>query len=331
MDLSLIIFLLVFLIIILVVLLFITIITIRRNKLPTDTLSIKLSDLDQKLFDLKSQTELTRNINQTVNDLSKIMINHKTRGNFGEFQLSHLISDICGTSSKIYSMQFTLNSGFIADCALKLPGSNKVLCIDSKFPLENFQKLSNENLPKEQAENYITPFKNDVKKHINDIAKKYIDTSQTANYAVMFIPSESIYAYILSRCDDIFQFALKSKVAIVSPTTFIGTVYTIIDLTKEYNRAANVDEIEKIIKDIYKDIETLNDRYAKLHNTLNSTIQKQLKDLNVTINKISKKAENAYNGFENKDDTKSEFEINNSYKNDTEDLSYLNELINKNL
>ena len=104
---------------------------------------------------------------------------------------------------------------------MHLPGEEKVMIIDSKFPLENYQNLLKDSLGDLEVQKYESLFKQNIKKHINDIAKKYI-TSETVENAVMFIPSEAIYMYVCANCSDMIEFAHKKHILITCPTTLIG-------------------------------------------------------------------------------------------------------------
>ncbi len=134
--------------------------------------------------------------------MNMVMTNTKLRGNWGEYQLDMLLSVYCGQNPSIYSMQYTLPNGKIADCAFHLPDTNKVLCIDSKFPMENYMNLQ------EDMDTYLRPFKMNMKKHIDDVANKYINMD-TMPYALLFVPSEAIYQFVCAKCDDLFTYALQ--------------------------------------------------------------------------------------------------------------------------
>ena len=137
--------------------------------------------------------------------MNMVMTNTKLRGNWGEYQLDMLLSVYCGQNPSIYSMQYTLPNGKIADCAFHLPDTNKVLCIDSKFPMENYMNLQ------EDMDTYLRPFKMNMKKHIDDVANKYINMD-TMPYALLFVPSEAIYQFVCAKCDDLFTYALQKHV-----------------------------------------------------------------------------------------------------------------------
>ena len=133
------------------------------------------------------------------------MTNTKRRGNWGEYQLDYLLGTYLGENDSIYSTQYTLPNGKIADVALHLPGTKQVLCIDSKFPMENFMRMDDDP---ESRDYYLRLFMQNIKKHIDDISNKYIN-AYTAPQALMFIPSEAIYQFVCGNCDSLFSYALQ--------------------------------------------------------------------------------------------------------------------------
>lgn len=232
-------------------------------------------------------------INQMIDgmhDINVIMTNTKKRGTFGEYQLYHILSLYCGDNQHIYEEQYHLNNGKIGDAALHLPGNTKVLIIDSKFPMENYLKIVDN--PKDVS--YQNEFKKNVKKHIDDISKKYI-TEETLEEAVMFIPSEAIYLYLCDECADLYDYAHNKKVLMTSPSTLMGVVFTLINITKDFNRSENIKEIEKRIIKLKDDTDRLDDRYGKVMKNL-STLEKSLKELEISKDKISKTINQAYDG-----------------------------------
>lgn len=232
-------------------------------------------------------------INQMIDgmhDINVIMTNTKKRGTFGEYQLYHILSLYCGDNQHIYEEQYHLNNGKIGDAALHLPGNTKVLIIDSKFPMENYLKIVDN--PKDVS--YQNEFKKNVKKHIDDISKKYI-TEETLEEAVMFIPSEAIYLYLCDECADLYDYAHNKKVLMTSPSTLMGVVFTLINITKDFNRSENIKEIQKRIIKLKDDTDRLDDRYGKVMKNL-STLEKSLRELEISKDKISKTINQAYDG-----------------------------------
>lgn len=230
-----------------------------------------------------------------VDSLSKVMLNQKRRGNFGEFQLSNIMAVYCGDNQNIYSMQYQLKNGTIVDCALNCPGDERILAIDAKFPLENYNRIIDSDNEYDFIERYKTNFKNDVKKHINDIFIKYINI-ETQPYAVMFVPSEAIYQYIAGENPELIDYAHTKKVLIVSPTTLLGVVFTIINLTKDLNRAKHSKEIEKTVSSLKENVDRLVERHEKAIRNCN-TLLKSLEDTSKSIDKIESKVVKVFDGY----------------------------------
>lgn len=242
-----------------------------------------------------SSTEKVNDIARRVNALNDIMVNKKSRGNWGEYQLNNLLSVYAGDNQEIFETQYTLKNGYIGDVALHLPGTDKVMIIDSKFPLENYQNLLNKDLSDVEMSKYESLFKQNIKKHINDIAKKYIN-SQTVENAVMFIPSEAIYMYVCGNHSELMEEAHKKHILITSPTTLIGVVFTLVNLTKDFKRSRNIKALEKDIVGMYQDVERLYTRLDKVDNTI-SNLQKNFKDVRTSSEKIGGRIMKIYDGY----------------------------------
>ncbi|MCF0245995.1 MAG: DNA recombination protein RmuC, partial [Ileibacterium sp.] len=201
----------------------------------------RLQDQLQTLLRQQSSDSSVISIMQdSIAGMNAVMTNAKRRGNWGEYQMETLIRLYAGENPSVYELQYPLENGKIADGVFHLPGSEKVLCIDSKFPMENFLAMQEDP---ESAEYYQREFRKNMKKHIDDVAGKYI-TPQTEDLAVLFIPSEAIYQYICGQCDDLLRYALDRHVLLTSPTTLAGVVFTLLSSTRNFFRAANLKEME---------------------------------------------------------------------------------------
>lgn len=232
------------------------------------------------------------NIEKDIFAMNQIMTNTKLRGNWGEYQLDILLSQYASENTKVYEMQYMLDNGKIADAIFRLPDTQKVLCIDSKFPMENYSKI----LENPGYEEYEKLFKKNVKKHIEDISKKYI-TSQTTDYAILFIPSEAIYQYICAKCEDVVSYALINHVMLTSPTTLIGITFSLLASTKDFYRAHHLDEIERNLMSLQEDAYRLVDRANKASANL-ETLSKQFGMVSISANKIAKRIEDISKGEE---------------------------------
>lgn len=211
--------------------------------------------------------------------MNQVMTNTKARGNWGEYQLDMLLRIYCGENPSIYSMQYTLSNGKICDCAFHIAGTQKVLCIDSKFPMENYANLQ------EDPDTYLRAFKMNMKKHVDDVANKYINI-ETLPYALLFIPSEAIYQYVCANCDDLFTYSLQRHVMLVSPTTLVAQVMTLLESTKDFYRTNHMEEIEKNILSLQEDTDRLVERCQKAEKNL-QTLVTQFHQVAISAEKIS--------------------------------------------
>ena len=168
----------------------------------------------------KKITELSTN----VVGLQEVLADRSARGTFGEVQLNSLVRNVLPESS--FKLQETLSNGNRVDCLLLLPGPTGNVPIDSKFPLENYRRKSNNELMADERKAAESNFSKDVRKHIEDIAEKYILPSETSDGAVMFIPAEAVFAEIHASHPDLVEKAYKKRVWMASPTTLMAVLTT---------------------------------------------------------------------------------------------------------
>ncbi|MGM9961974.1 MAG: DNA recombination protein RmuC [Holdemanella porci] len=231
------------------------------------------------------------NIEKDVKKMNMVLSNTKQRGNWGEYQLEYLLDVYAGENKEVYQRQFELENKKVADAILYLPNQNKILCIDSKFPMDNYLKMEEDS---ENQEYYFRLFKNNMKKHIDDVSSKYI-TSQTINQAILFIPSEAIYQFVCAKNSDLFSYALKQRVLLTSPTTLIGILYTLISSTKDFYRQNHVEEIEKDLECLLEDVDRLLVRSEKASKSLVS-LQEQFQMVHTSCKKIGNRIQKISRG-----------------------------------
>lgn len=255
----------------------------KTNKTFTSILErlSKIDEAQKKIEELSSD----------IVSLQSVLTDKKTRGIYGEVNLTYILANVFGDKNdRIYQTQYTLKNGFIADAILFAPQPLGTICIDSKFPLENYQKMLDKELSKPEREAAGKLFKTDVKKHIDAIASKYIITGVTAEEAIMFLPAEAIFAEINAYHDDLLQYAYAKKVWVASPTTLMSTLTIIEMILKNMER----DKYAKIIHDelnrLSKDFGLYKDRWEKLSRSI-ETVSKDVKEINVTTEKITKRFE----------------------------------------
>lgn len=241
----------------------------------------------EQMYSSKSIEIMEKNIR----DMNRVMTNTKQRGNWGEYQLEHLLSLYAGQNPEVFEMQYTLNNGKIADAVFHLPNNSKILCIDSKFPMENYLEMIDDD---ENKEYYFRQLKQNMKKHIDDISNKYI-TTQTMNQAILFIPSEAIYQFVCAKCEDIMSYALKKHVFLTSPTTLVGITFTLIASTKDFYRASHLEEIEENLLLLQEDVVRLVTRSEKAEKSLES-LANQFHGVSTSAKKIGNRIDKITGG-----------------------------------
>ncbi|MDD4547798.1 MAG: DNA recombination protein RmuC [Bacilli bacterium] len=221
--------------------------------------------------------------------LQSVLTDKKSRGIFGEVNLAHIMSSVFGENNKkIYQLQYAFNNSTIADCVLFAPEPLGVIAIDSKFPLENYQAMVDKNNSDMTRLNAEKAFKLDMKKHIDDIANKYIITDVTTDQAILFLPAEAIFAEINAYHQDIIDYSYKRKVWITSPTTLISTLTTIQIIIKNIERDKYASIIHQELKYLDTEFKRYKDRWDKLSRTID-TVNKEVKDIHTTTDKINKR------------------------------------------
>ena len=228
-------------------------------------------------------------LSSNVVSLQDILTDKKSRGIFGEIQLYQILSSVFGEKNdKLYQKQYKLSNGTIVDSIIFTPEPLGNIAVDSKFPLENYRKMYNNDLSQIERENARKDFVTDLKKHIDAISSKYIIKNETSEQAILFLPAEAIFAEINAYHTDIIEYAYKKNVRIASPTTLISvlTVIQVMMTNLERDKYANI---------IQQELEKLNvefTRYRTRWDNLQKDIEKvskDVKEINTTSNKISKR------------------------------------------
>ena len=192
-----------------------------------DKTSKTFNNVLERLTKIDEAQKKIDHLSSDIISLQGILTDKKTRGIFGEVNLKHIMSSVFGENDKIYRMQYPFSNGTIADCVLFAPEPLGTIAIDSKFPLENYQRMVDKNNTEFERKEAEKLFKVDVKKHIDAISSKYIIPNVTSNQAILFLPAEAIFAEINAYHNDLLSYAYKNKVWLVYPTTLISTLTTI--------------------------------------------------------------------------------------------------------
>lgn len=231
------------------------------------------------------------NLSCDIVSLESILTDKKSRGIFGEVNLNHILSSVFGErNDRIYRTQYTLSTGVIADCVLFAPKPLGTIAIDSKFPLENYQNMVDKNNTAESREYYTKLFKQDVKKHIDAIAGKYMIPGETADQAILFLPAEAIFAEINAYHADIINYAYKKRVWLTSPTTLISTLTVIEMIIKNMERDKYTKVIHDELNKLGIEFTRYRERWDKLSRSI-QTVNKDVENFSITTAKLSKKFE----------------------------------------
>ncbi|MEO0750888.1 MAG: DNA recombination protein RmuC, partial [Pseudomonadota bacterium] len=245
-----------------------------------------LGDLQQRLLAIdKAQDNITK-LSGDVLSLQDILSNKQTRGAFGEIQLTDIVSKALPSDS--YTLQHTLSNGKRADCLIHLPNPPGPICIDSKFPLEAYEALRRATTDWElnEAAKFLRV---SVKKHIKDISEKYILGGETADGALMFLPSEAVYAELHANFPELVREGFAARVWIVSPTTCMATLNTMRAILKDARMREQAGAIRTELGRLFADVDRLGTRVENLDRHFNQA-SKDIADIKISADKAGRRA-----------------------------------------
>ena len=246
-----------------------------------------LTDLRERLAKIDVAQQKISSLSEQVVSLQEVLSNKQSRGAFGEIQLNDLVTSILPPNA--YAFQAVLSNGKKADCLLNLPNPPGAIVVDAKFPLESYQALRNAQNDREklEAERF---FKASVIKHIKDISEKYIISGETAESALMFLPSEAVYAELHANFVDVVENSYKAKVWIVSPTTLMATLNTVRAVLKDAYMREQAGVIQKEVGLLIDDISRLDERIDNLGRHFKQA-NDDIDSIKISSSKISKRIE----------------------------------------
>jgi DNA recombination protein RmuC len=245
-----------------------------------------LGDLHQRLQVIdKAQANITK-LSGDVLTLQDILSNKQTRGAFGEIQLHDIVSKALPKDS--YTLQHTLSNGRRADCLIHLPNPPGPICIDSKFPLEAYEALRRAATDWElnEAAKFLRV---SVKKHIRDISDKYILDGETADGALMFLPSEAVYAELHANFPELVREGFAARVWIVSPTTCMATLHTMRAILKDARMREQAGAIRRELGLLFADVERLGVRVDNLDRHFGQAA-KDVAEIKISADKAGRRA-----------------------------------------
>ena len=245
-----------------------------------------LGDLQQRLSTIDKAQEKITKLSGDVLSLQDILSNKQTRGAFGEIQLTDIVSKALPSDG--FELQATLSTGKRADCLIKLPNPPGPIVIDSKFPLEAYEALRNASSETETS-SAVRLFRTSVRKHIKDISEKYIVEGETADGAILFLPSEAVYAELHANFSDLVREGFSARVWIVSPTTCMATLNTMRAILKDARMREQAGAIRNELTMLYQDVDRLGVRVESLDRHFNQAA-KDISDIKISADKAGRRA-----------------------------------------
>jgi len=246
-----------------------------------------MSEVRERLAVIDAAQKNIAELSGQVVSLQEVLSNRQARGAFGEIQLNDLVTSILPPSA--YEFQATLGGGLRVDCLLRLPNPPGSIAIDAKFPLESYRAL---RAAEDDTARTIAKraFRTAILKHINDIAGKYIIPGETAESALMFLPSEAVYAELHANFVEVVERSYKARVWIVSPTTLMATLHTVRAVLKDVRMREQAGVIQTQVLAMLKDVTRLDERVARLQR-YHDHAGKVLGEIRTSTDKITRKAE----------------------------------------
>lgn len=245
-----------------------------------------LGDLQQRLSTIDKAQEKITKLSGDVLSLQDILSNKQTRGAFGEIQLTDIVSKALPSDG--FELQATLSNGKRADCLIKLPNPPGPIVVDSKFPLEAYEALRNASSETETS-TAVRSFRTSVRKHIKDISEKYIIEGETADGAILFLPSEAVYAELHANFSDLVREGFSARVWIVSPTTCMATLNTMRAILKDARMREQAGAIRNELTLLYHDVDRLGVRVESLDRHFNQAA-KDISDIKISADKAGRRA-----------------------------------------
>jgi DNA recombination protein RmuC len=246
------------------------------------------ADVLQRLALIDEAQKKITALSTDVVSLQQILADKRSRGAFGEVQLASLVRNVMPEAS--FKLQHTLPNGKIADCALFLPAPTGMLAIDAKFPLESYRRMTDFALPELERKPIERQFKQDIRKHIRDIASRYIIANVTSDGAMMFIPAEAVFAEIQAHHPELVDEAHAARVWLVSPTTLWAVLNTACAVLKDAATREQVDIIRQHLGFLAKDFLRFRERMDQLARHVEQA-HEDVQKVHVSARRISERFE----------------------------------------
>ena len=240
----------------------------------------------ERLATIDKAQEKIDGLTSNVVSLQALLGDKRSRGAFGEVQLEALVRNVMPNDA--YAMQYALPNGTRVDCALFLPEPTGMVAVDSKFPLENYHRMYEIGINEVDKLSAQRQFKADIKKHVDDIASKYIIADVTSDGAVMFIPAEAVFAEIHAYHPDLVDYAMAKRVWVVSPTTLMAVLNTARAVLKDVETRKQVHIIKDELGKLGKEFGRFDTRMKKLADHIRQA-HEDAQDVQTTSQKISRR------------------------------------------
>lgn len=246
-----------------------------------------MADLKERLAVIDAAQKNITELSSQVVGLQDILANKQARGAFGEIRLNDLVKDALPPSA--YDIQATLSNGKRVDCLIRLPNPPGAISIDAKFPLESYRALreAGDNAARKIA---ARSFGTDIKNHLRDIAEKYILPGETAETALMFLPSEAVYGEIHANFPEIVDMSFRARVLIVSPSSLWAILNTVRAVLKDVEMREQAGEIQRLVHLLLKDITRLDERVGNLQKHFDWA-EKDIREIQTSTGKITRRGE----------------------------------------
>jgi len=225
------------------------------------TTAESLSKLHERLAVVDAAQSRMQELTGHMVTLKDVLANKQARGAFGQGRMEAIVAD--GLHKNAYAFQHTLRNGKRPDCAIFLPGDERPLAIDAKFPLESITAYR-EAQTDEMRRAALARLKQDINKHVNDIAERYLVQGETQDIALMFVPSESVYAELHEVCDDVLQKAFRARVILVSPSLLMLAIQVVQAIVRDAQMRDQAEKIQSEVGKLVEDVVRLRDRAVKL-------------------------------------------------------------------
>ena len=255
----------------------------KLNESVNSNLNQNFSKINESIIKVDEQQKYLSSLSKDIISLQDILTDKKTRGIFGEIELYNLLDNIFGEAN--YQKQYKLSNNTICDAIVYGPKSLGKIVIDSKFPLENYNRIMAAKTSNSEQQKAITELKRNIIKHLKDIKTKYVSNSEVADFAFMFVPAEAVYAYIYANLEEVVNLSYQLQVYIVSPTTLVGYLTAYKAMYLDYQKTEKIGELKNEYAKMAVEFKRFRERSNNVFKDFEKT-NNEIRQLKVTSDKI---------------------------------------------